>query len=80
MHLVGDRFSLPRNILASFTAGSNEVFFFSRRGIWAYEREAMRKGIDLWRDPAEYWIAADEDPTAYRPSQRMDSTYFPRGP
>ena len=45
-----------------------------------YEREAMRKGIDLWRDPAEYWIAADEDPTAYRPSQRMDSTYFPRGP
>ena len=45
-----------------------------------YEREAMRKGIDLWRDPAEYWIAADEDPTAYRPSQRMDSTYFPMGP
>ena len=45
-----------------------------------YEREAMRKGIDLWRDPAEYWIAADENPTAYRPSQRMDSTYFPRGP
>ena len=45
-----------------------------------YEREAMRKGIDLWRDPAEYWIAAGEDPTAYRPSQRMDSTYFPRGP
>ena len=45
-----------------------------------YEREAMRKGIDHWRDPAEYWIAADENPTAYRPSQRMDSTYFPRGP
>ena len=36
MHLVGDRFSLPRNILAPFTAGSNEVFFFSRRGIWVY--------------------------------------------
>ncbi len=35
MHLVGDRFSLPRNILAPFTAGSNEVFFFSRWGIWA---------------------------------------------
>ena len=34
MHLVGDRFSLPRNILAPFTAGSNEVFFFSRWGIW----------------------------------------------
>ena len=43
-----------------------------------YERQAMRKGIDLWRDPTEYWIAAD--PTAYRPSQRIDSTYFPRGP
>ena len=35
MHLVGDRFSLPRNILAPFTAGSNEVFLFSRWGIWA---------------------------------------------
>ena len=45
-----------------------------------YERKAMSKGIDIWRAPAEYWISADEDPTAYRPSQRIDSTYFPRAP
>ena len=46
MHLVGDRFSLPRNILAPFTAGSNEVFFFSRWGIWV-ERALLEAAPDF---------------------------------
>ena len=45
-----------------------------------YEREAMRKGVDIWRDPADSWISADVNPSSYRPSSRIDSTAFPRGP
>ena len=45
-----------------------------------YEREAMRKGIDIWRDPAGSWISADINPLSYQPSTRIDSTSFPRGP
>ena len=45
-----------------------------------YERKAMSKGIDIWRAPADSWISADVNPSSYRPSQRIDSTYFPRGP
>ena len=45
-----------------------------------YERKAMSKGIDIWRDPADSWISADANPTGYQPSTRIDSTYFPRGP
>ena len=33
MHLVGDRFAVARNILARYTAGSNEVSLFSSWGI-----------------------------------------------
>ena len=45
-----------------------------------YERKAMSKGIDIWRAPADSWISADVNPSSYRPSTRIDSTYFPRGP
>ena len=45
-----------------------------------YERKAMSKGLDIWRDPADSWISADANPTGYQPSTRIDSTYFPRGP
>ena len=45
-----------------------------------YERKAMSKGIDIWRDPADSWISADASPSGYQPSTRIDSTYFPRGP
>ena len=45
-----------------------------------YERKAMSKGLDIWRDPADSWVSADVNPTGYQPSTRIDSTYFPRGP
>ena len=34
MHLVGDGFVWATNILARIASGSNEVFLFSRWGIW----------------------------------------------
>ena len=47
-----------------------------------YEREAMRKGLDTWRDPADYWVSADANPPGsyYPASGHIDSTALPRGP
>ena len=44
------------------------------------EREATRKGLDIWRDPADSWISADLNPLSHQPSTRIDSTSLPRGP
>ena len=44
------------------------------------EREAIRKGVDIWRDPADSWISADLNPLSYQPSTHIDSTSLPRGP
>ena len=49
-------------------------------GLSHYERKAMSKGLDIWRDPAGSWVSADPNPTGYQPSTRIDSTSFPRGP
>ena len=60
MHLVGDRFSLPRNILAPFTAGSNEVSLFSRWGIWGpgdYVVRLAPDGADQHGEWLGLWIA-----------------------
>ena len=54
MHLVGDRFSLARNILARFTAGANEVFLLSRWGIWETAQDGQSSG------DAEEQAAGDE--------------------
>ena len=40
MHLVGDGFVWATNILARIASGSNEVFLFSRWGIWVFTTEA----------------------------------------
>ena len=47
-----------------------------------YEREAMRKGVDTWRDPADYWVSADANPPGsyYPASGHIDFTALPRGP
>ena len=47
-----------------------------------YEREAIRKGLDIWRDPADSWVSADRNPSGsyYPASGRIDSTALPRGP
>ncbi len=51
-------------------------------GLSYYERKAMSKGHDIWRDPADSWISADVNPSvSYYPTSRpIDSTNFPRGP
>ena len=47
-----------------------------------YEREAMRKGVDTWRDPADYWVSAAANPPGsyYPASGHIDFTALPRGP
>ncbi len=46
-----------------------------------YERRAMSKGHDIWRDPPVYWASDDVNQRPYRPYTRpIDSTNFPRGP
>ena len=47
-----------------------------------YEHEAMRKGVDTWRDPADYWVSADANPPGsyYPASGHIDFTALPRGP
>ena len=45
-----------------------------------HEREAIRNGVDIWRDPADSWISADLNPLSHQPSTRIDSTSLPRGP
>ena len=42
----------------------------------------MRKGVDTWRDPADYWVSADANPPGsyYPASGHIDFTALPRGP
>ena len=62
MHLVGDRFSLARNILARFTAGSNEVSLNLGGGFGLTELQKPEYSVALYLGIAGQINSADTLP------------------